>query len=240
LQYNGNGRLKKGTYKSVASLYSVSISAIKRIWMRFKETGDVSHKKTKNCGRKRVQIDRDQFRRIPFSKRSTLRDLESELKVSKSSLHRSQKHGTIRRHSNSIKPFIKEENKIVRLKFILSMLENGTIPHDPTFKTMHNIVYIDEKWFYMTKKNTNYYLLPEEDEPYRACQSKKFIGKVMFLGAIARPRFDAEWNVTFYGKIGIFPFVIQEPAKRTSVNRVAGTLVTKPITSVNREVSKNI
>jgi hypothetical protein len=30
----------------------------------------------------------------------------------------------------------------------------------------------------------------------------------MFLGAIARPRFDAEWNVTFYGKIGIFPFVI--------------------------------
>jgi hypothetical protein len=141
--------------------------------MRFKETGDVSHKKTKNCGRKRVQIDRDQFRRIPFSKRSNLRDLESQLKVSKSSLHRSQKRGTIRRHSNSIKPFIKEENKIVRLKFILSMLENGTIPHDPTFKTMHNIVYIDEKWFYMTKKNTNYYLLPEEDEPYRACQSKK-------------------------------------------------------------------
>jgi hypothetical protein len=120
------------------------------------------------------------------------------------------------------------------------MLENGTIPRDPTFKTMSNIVFIDEKWFYMNKKNTNYYLLPEEDEPYRACQSKKFIGKVMFLGAIARPRFDAEWNVTFYGKIGIFPFVIQEPAKRTSVNRVAGTLVTKPITSVNREVSKKI
>jgi hypothetical protein len=55
-------------------------------------------------------IDRDQFRRIPFSKRSNLRDLESQLKVSKSSLHRSQKRGTIRRHSNSIKPFIKEDH----------------------------------------------------------------------------------------------------------------------------------
>ena len=54
----------------------------------------------------------------------------------------------------------------------------------------------------------------------------------MFLVAIARPRFDAQGNEVFSIKIGVFPFVTHEPAKRTSVNRFAGTIETKPITSV--------
>ncbi|MCH90256.1 transposase [Trifolium medium] len=90
----------------------------------------------------------------------------------------------------------------------------------------------------MTKKRTNYYLLPEEEGPHRTCQSKNFVPKVMFLVVIARPRFDAEGNVTFDGKIGVFPFITKETAKRTSVNRAAGTLVTKPIISVTREISR--
>jgi hypothetical protein len=118
------------------------------------------------------------------------------------------------------------------------MLESSTIPHDPTFKTMDNIVHIDEKWFYMTKKSMNYYMLPEEDVPERTCKSKNFIGKVMFLVAVARPRYDFDDNETFSGKIGVFPFVTKEQARRTSVNRVAGTLETKPINSVNRDVSR--
>lgn len=170
----------------VASLYLVSISVIKRIWMRTKEVGDVSHRRTKNCGRKRVKLDCAQFRQIPFSKRSTLRDLASALNINKSSLSRIQKLGVIRHHSNAIKPLFAEE--IARLKFCLSMLENGTLPHDPTFKTMHNIVYIDEKWFFMTKKSMNYYLLPEEDEPQCYCKRKNFIGKVIFLVAIVCPK----------------------------------------------------
>ncbi|XP_024627974.1 uncharacterized protein [Medicago truncatula] len=103
---------------------------------------------------------------------------------------------------------------------------------------MHNIVHIDEKWFYITKKSMHYYLLPDEEEPLRTCKSKNFIAKVMFLVAVARPRFDAEGNEVFSGKIGVFPFVTQEPAKRNSVNRAAGTLETKPITSVTKEVSR--
>lgn len=43
------------------------------------------------------------------------------------------------------------------------------------------------------------------------------MGKVLFLAAIARPRFDQEENLKFSGKIGIYPFVTREPAKRTSV-----------------------
>lgn len=60
----------------------------------------------------------------------------------------------------------------------------------------------------------------------------------MFLVALARPRFDAQRNEIFSGKIGVFPFVTLEPAKRSSINRAAGTMETKPITKVNRDVIK--
>lgn len=113
------------------------------------------------------------------------------------------------------------------------MLDPASIPYDPTFVGMYNIIHIDEKCFYMTKISENYYLLPDEEDPIRNCKSKNFIAKVMFLDALARTRFDSQGNEIFSGKIGVFPFVTKEPAKRTSVNRVAGTLETKPILSVN-------
>ena len=222
----------------MASLYSVSSRVVRRIWQQTRQDGDVFHKKTKNCGRKRVEFDHARFREVPLSKRTTLRSLACAMNINKTSLIRLKKDGAIRRHSNAIKPFLKEENKVARLKFCLTMLERGSIPHDPTFKTMDNIVHIDEKWFYMTKKSVNYYLLPNEEEPLRTCKSKNFIGKVMFLVAVARPRFDAQGNELFSGKIGVFPFVTSEAAKRNSINRVAGTLETKPIASVNKDLSR--
>ncbi|XP_028782212.1 uncharacterized protein LOC114738342 [Neltuma alba] len=60
----------------------------------------------------------------------------------------------------------------------------------------------------------------------------------MFLVAVARPRFDSEGNKIFSGKIGVFPLVRQEPTKRNSINRRAGSLVTKPIASITKEVSR--
>ncbi|KAF7820639.1 mariner transposase [Senna tora] len=107
------------------------------------------------------------------------------------------------------------------------------------FIGMYNIIHIDEKWFYMTKRSRNYYMLVDEEDPIRSCKSKNFIDKVMFLVALARPRFDAQGRELFSGKIGIFPLVTYVPAKRTSVNRVVGTLETKPIASVNKEVIRS-
>lgn len=73
----------------------------------------------------------------------------------------------------------------------------------------------------------------------RTTQSKHFIEKVMFLAAVARPRFDAEKNITFDGKIGIFPFVTEKPAERSSVNRPKGTMETKVLPMVTKEVSRD-
>ncbi|GAA0160366.1 hypothetical protein LIER_16938 [Lithospermum erythrorhizon] len=100
-------------------------------------------------------------------------------------------------------------------------------------------VVIGEKWFYMSQESEKYYLLPEENEPYRTCKSKRFIPKVMFLAAVARPYFDTYVNVLFDGKIGIFPFIYKEPAKRNNKNRVAGTLETRPILSITQDVIRS-
>lgn len=54
--------------------------------------------------------------------------------------------------------------------------------------------------------------------------------KIMFLCAIAPPRFDpVTGECIFDGKIGIWPFVEKEIAQRDSVNRPAGTNETKTI-----------
>lgn len=244
LEKSNNGKLKKDTTKSVALLFSVSMTTVQRIWRRAKESSnkeevDVSHRRTKNCGRKKLQMDVERFKNIPLSRRTSLRSVACAMDVSKSTLIRWKKRGEIKRHTNPLKPILKDENKRARLQFCMTMLDKETLPHDPSFINMYNVVHIDEKWFYMTKKSETYYLVPEEDEPLRACKSKNFITKVMFLAAIARPRFDEDKNVKFSGKIGIFPFVTKEPAKRSSVNRVAGTLETKAMTSVARDTVRS-
>ena len=94
-------------------------------------------------------------------------------------------------------------------------------------------------WFYMTKTSDRYYLLPDEIESYRACKSKRFITNVMFMCVVCRPQIAGDGEVTFDGKIGIFPFTTMEPAKRKSKNRPRGTMETKPIQSVNKAVMKD-
>ncbi|GJS97394.1 transposase, Tc1-like protein [Tanacetum coccineum] len=61
----------------------------------------------------------------------------------------------------------------------------------------------------------------------------------MVLNAVARPRFDAFGSEVFSGKIGIFPLTTLEPTKCSSKNRVAGTLETKPILSLTKDVTRS-
>ncbi|XP_024636148.2 uncharacterized protein [Medicago truncatula] len=234
-----NGKLCKGIVKTLASYFSVSKDVIYRIWRQIKKTADPCHKKTKNCGRKRIQIDFDKMRNVSLAKRSTLRSLQTVLGLkTKTTLLKCIKEGVLRRHSNVLKPYLNDSNKKARIEFCLDMLEESSIPHDPVFKPMYNVVHIDEKWFYITKKSSSYYLLGDEDEPHRMCRNKNYIGKVMFLVVVARPRFDDDGNETFSGKIGCFPIVHKVAAQRSSINRPAGTLETKPIISINREVTR--
>lgn len=72
----------------------------------------------------------------------------------------------------------------------------------------------------------------------RTCKSKRFISKVMFLAAVARPRFDNHKQEIFNGKLGIWSFVFYEEAKRNSKNRKKGDIVTKNIEIINASAIK--
>ena len=50
--------------------------------------------------------------------------------------------------------------------------------------------------------------------PTRRVQNKEHMIKVMFLAAVARPRYDPEGECTFDGKIGMFPFIERVAAKK--------------------------
>ncbi|CAM9596737.1 unnamed protein product [Discosporangium mesarthrocarpum] len=95
---------------------------------------------------------------------------------------------------------------------------------------MYDWVHVGEKWFYVMKDGKGIYLRPEEDAPIPPrAQDKRFITKVMFLAAVARPRmiFDGMW---FNGKIGIWPIADTVAAMRSSKNRKKGTTMLKPAT----------
>lgn len=236
-----NGNLMGHETGEVSIAFSVPIRTVQRIWKQGKsclDQGslvDVSSRKSK-CGRKKLEVDVSVLRGLPLSSRTTLDDLSTHLHVSKSKLHSMKREGIIKRVSNSIKPYLTDKNKKDRLKWCLSMLDPMSIPNDPVFKGLFDFVFIDEKWFNITRKTERYYTVQGEHEPTRTCKNKNYIPKIMLLTALARPRFDSDGNCTFDGKIGCFPFVTYEPAKRSSANRPAGTIEMKPIESITKEV----
>ena len=96
-------------------------------------------------------------------------------------------------------------------------------------------VHIDDKWFYVTSEGEAYWLTDEEDVEYCASKSKRFVKKMMFMAALARPRFDANYNMIFDGKIGISPFTNIMKAKSPSKNRPNGTNELKPVVFCKEE-----
>ena len=60
--------------------------------------------------------------------------------------------------------------------------------------------------------------------------------KLMFLGVVGRPCWDFSQNQLFNGKVGMFPLAREVAAKRTSVNRVAGTIEWKPIPKITKVI----
>ena len=161
-------KFKKGAITDIVIVFSISTRTVKRIWQQTKtnppENGvvDVCHRKTKNCGLKRVQIDREQFMKIPLSRRTSPKSLACAINLSKSTLHRNVQFGDIRRHNNPFKPYPKDTSKKARVQYCLSMLDRNSIAHDPKFVDMYNMIHIDEKWFYISRKTKSIILYPKK------------------------------------------------------------------------------
>ena len=235
---NARGKLQQGAIGDTAISVKLSRRTVSRIWNRARETfaKDSIYKapsrKSVRCGRKPKDFSEvlHKIESVPLSRRSTIRSLAQAIEVPKTTLHRKFKAGFFKRISSAIKPLLTDENKRHRVRFCRSFIRP-----DGYFDPMFTRVHIDEKWFYITQCKRAYYITNEEEAPERQCQSKRFIGKIMFMAAVARPQ------PGFDGKLGIWPFVEYGVAKRASKNRPKGAPIIKPMAVIDRnEVKKMI
>jgi hypothetical protein len=240
----GPPELKRGALKQVADNFNVQARTITAIWRRACQNyADptigafrASPLKKNNCGGKQ-KYDRDGVRAaillVPTHRRKSLRKIASAIGVSKSTMHRmkiDKDDNVIIPHSNAIRPTLRDDHQLARVLYSADNLDIATEQYHDYYDSVH----VDEKWFFITEAQLRMYLVPGEAPPQRSVPHKSHIIKVMFLAAIARPRYDAAGECTFDGKIGMWPFVEYVPAQRNSVNRPAGTIETKSITVTKR------
>ena len=176
----------------------------------------------------------------PMGEHTCIRDVASCLDLAPSTVWRLIKKSEIKAHSNPLHPALTDANKLRRVEWIMSVIQEDSIQRHQIYKGMFDFIHIDEKWFYLTKKTQRVSLAHKEKISYRAAKSSKFIPKAMFLGAVARPRWSPHGQCNFDGKIGIFPFVNRVAAVRDSKNRPRRSIEIKPTESITQEVYRNM
>lgn len=220
-------KFPRGTITAVAAEFHVCTQTLRRVWARARENNldptvrqyqASPRKKGRRCGRKKKwdpEAIRDAIREIPLHKRRTIRDLAEALGIPKSTLFdlkNDKDNPVIMPHSSALRPLLAEHHKLMRTLFCITKLN----PDNNLYDDFYQCVHIDEKWFFITESYLRVYLVPGEPKPDRRCQNKDHILKVMFLAAVARPRYDDDGVCTFDGKIGMFPFIERVAALRTS------------------------
>lgn len=240
LEHQVNGKLPHKTIKKAITHFKKSRSTISRIWRQAKKSkaagqapADVTSKKKEKCGRKRNDYSKiiAKVKTVPLNRRGTIRGLACTIDLPQTTTFRLlNDYSLIKRVNSTVKPALTDEQKTARLKFCLSHVKSNGF-FDPMFNTIH----IDEKWFYMTKVKSRFYLTVDEEPPARSVYNKNHITKVMFMAAVARPQFDLNGVCIFDGKIGIWPFIYKAKAIRSSKNRPAGTLETKVVESIGQD-----
>ncbi|ETN04520.1 hypothetical protein PPTG_14394 [Phytophthora nicotianae INRA-310] len=227
-----------GAIAACSTKYECSDDQIARLWRRALQdikSGNAinydSDRKGKSGRKTRLT---EEFRHdlshaielTPFEERTDIRTLASSLGIAKSSLHDYFLAGAFRRHTTRLKPLLSDQHRADRLKFAYGFVHRGP-RNTRVFDSFMNYVHLDEKWFYLKKENQRFYLGTHEEPPHLTVKNKNYIVKVMFLVAVARPRWDSKRHRIWDGKIDLWPFVVYEPAERSSKNRPAGTLELK-------------
>ncbi|XP_074265511.1 uncharacterized protein LOC141587948 [Silene latifolia] len=239
-------KLYHGQMNELARKFNVCRKTITELWNEAKKQRaagiaiNVNSKMKGKVCKARLLFDEQKFMNLALNERTTELSIAAAMGVPQSTVAKWVKMKLIRSHTSAIKPGLNDKNKLNRLLFCLKALHFDQLINKVLFNDQSNVIHLDEKWFYLTKKNERYYLTKSEALPHRTCQPKAFIPNVMFICAVGRPVYDINNEVIFDGKFGIFPLITKEPAKRNSKNRIAGTLETKPIDSITKLVIKDM
>ena len=230
-----DGVLLWGSFTIVADQIGVACSTISRLWRQACGAREQSliitpviaswNNSRTNC-RKYLHVEfRQGLKEIPWHCRKTYRSTVKAMGVALSTVQLMLLHRDVCRvHTSSLKPTLTEENKMSRMELALSFVDKN---NTSKFENMEDLIHIDEKWFYLTKDGQRFTIAADKEEPYRHVQHKSFLTKIMFLCAVARPRYDTRRNAWFDRKIGIWPIGKWEPAKRSSKKRTKGMPVWK-------------
>ena len=144
---------------------------------------------------------RQGLKEIPWCRRKTYHSTAKAMGVSLSTVQQMLlQRDVCCVHTSSQKPTLTEENKMSRMELALSFIEKN---NTSKFENMEDLIHINEKWFYLTKDGQHFIIVADKEEPYRHVQHKSFLMKIMFLCAVARPRYDMNKNAWFDRKIGI-------------------------------------
>ena len=221
---SADGKVRYGDLTLLAKKFDVSTRTIYRIWQNGQSSSLKSKRICREVNKDVILTMQKQIAALPSNQRGDIRTMAAALNIPKSTLHDRLKAGYIKPATVTLKPLLTPENMAARLQFALShtTVDRGIVEFHP----MNNIVHVDEKLFYLKRIRRKVYLAPWEDAPFDTTRNKRFIPSVMVLAAVARPR-------QVDGKLGVWAFVQDVPAKRWSRNRPAGTIEIKPV-NVNK------
>jgi len=236
-----------GTYQDVADRFDVERSTISKLWKAHGEyviaasadgpieidalVDRLHPKRAGHSGRKAPDVESIQatVAALPVESRTTYRSAAHHAGLSRSTLHRYTQRGYLNNVTASIKPALTEAHKVARVGFCLKHINQFYNPNadvlSATFASFDDIIHLDEKIFRVMKTRTRYILAPMEKKPHLPAQSKRYVGQVMFLAAVAKPRWLDDEQRWFDGKLGLWPFLEMVPAQRSSKNRPRGTPV---------------
>ncbi|ETV80254.1 hypothetical protein H257_06595 [Aphanomyces astaci] len=130
-----------------------------------------------------------------------------------SNLHTYYKRSVITKYSSVVKPSLTDA--VCRLNWAIDQVHD--IDGEKFIDAMYDTVHVDEKWFFMTRLQRKVIGASGEKIKQRTCKSKRHLLKVMFLSAVARPRWDNSKEEWFDGR------------SRRSCRRDAGTPVVKTV-----------
>lgn len=120
---------------------------------------------------------------VPFNNRGTFQKLSSATTIPKSMMHDAKTTETITCHSNSIKFSLTNNNKIMRMKsvvsLILSIKTSGNFSTsnkaENDFDALNNVIHIVDNSFCLKAENSSVYLTSNETTPHRTVKRKTFI-----------------------------------------------------------------
>ena len=212
------GKLKRGQVEVAAAKYNVHRNTIGKhvALVKAKKQGlvaspvKVTNRKKFNARPSHANVRQNLYDTMEEACR-TFEDVaqdvseRGETTVSSSTVSRDYENKMFKRIRCTAKPMLSDAHRIKRLKHALSMIDPLTLK----FKSLHNIVFLDEKWFFLGKPTTHFYVSNSTESSTKPITSKNNSEKLMFLAAVSRPRFAADGSVQFDGKLGIWPFSME-------------------------------